>query len=82
MPYNRTRSFARMHHGKSEYFETTQEVRQECILSPLLFIVVLNESIKEAKNQAMQYNVGSWNMEMIGISEIVYADDSVLMAKM
>lgn len=63
-------------------FETTREVRKECILSPLLpFSLIMDEAIKEARKKGKPYDIGYWKMQTIKIVEICYADDMILIAK-
>lgn len=79
--YKETKNYVRTRHETSKMFETSSGVRQGCILSPLLFTVVLDDAIKEAKKEVKQYFVGHWNLDQIKISEITYADDMVLVGK-
>jgi hypothetical protein len=66
--YNGTRSRVRVADGTSEGFEIGVWVHQGSVLSPLLFIVVMEEATKECRRG------DPW--------ELLYADDLVLSAEM
>lgn len=67
-----------MHNGQlSDPFETTSGVRQGCLLSPLLFLVVLNEVLKgalEGRRRGIQWNLTGT------LEDLDFADDIVLLA--
>ncbi|XP_045474946.1 uncharacterized protein LOC123680873 [Harmonia axyridis] len=65
---------------KSELFETKEGLRQGGVLSPTLFIVFLDEIIREAKERTEKLTIGFKNLRRVVISECAFADDIVLMA--
>lgn len=74
-------NYVRIRHENSEMFETMRGVRQGCVLSSLLFSLVLDEAIKDARREVKPYEVGYWKMEMIRVSEVCYVDDMVILTK-
>ena len=65
---------------ETEKFVTTQGVRQGGVLSPLLFVLFLNEVITECSEKSKKINVGYHRMRTVCISECVFADDIVVIA--
>ena len=67
-----------LHDGQlSEPFPTTSGVRQGCMLSPLIFLVVLDEVTRGAldgKNRGIQWKL------MESLEDLDFADDIVLMS--
>lgn len=57
-----------------EMFGTVRELRQGCILNPLLFFLVLDVIIKKARREIKHF-------EVIKVSEECYVDDMVILAK-
>jgi hypothetical protein len=79
--YMKTTNTVRMLNIQSEPFETTQGVRQGGSLSPVLFINVIDEIVKECKKTFKKYCIG-WNrMQMINAEMCIFADDIVLIAE-
>lgn len=54
--YGQTVNYIRVKQEAVTMIEATKGVRQGCIPSPLLFLVVVNELIKNTKTQAKQHN--------------------------
>lgn len=79
--YKLTRNQVRKDNEQSEDFVTKEGLRQGGVLSPLLFIIMMDDIIKELKGTVRQIQVGYRNMEAIGISECAFADDLVLFAR-
>ena len=79
--YRKTRNYIQTNNEESKEFETTEEVRQGCLLSPLLFNIVMDEVIKDCHTKNRWYEVGFWKMELVKISELAFADDVILIAK-
>lgn len=55
-----TKNYVQTKHEVSDKFETTQGVGQGCILSQLLFSLVLNKALKEAKRSK---EIQNWILE-------------------
>ena len=63
-------------HGTTDWFQIGKEVRQDCILSPCLFLIC---GVHHAKCRAGWST--SWNQDCWEISNLRYADDTTLMAE-
>lgn len=48
---------------KAIIFETTRAARQGCVLSALLFFLVLDAAFKNVKSNVKQQGIGKWKME-------------------
>lgn len=79
--YHSTKGIVRIDGMKSEEFEMRNGVKQGDSLSPLLFIILLDEIIKTCKRRTTKLKVGNWNMRPIYSQVMVYADDIVLIAE-
>ena len=72
-----------LHKGKlSEQFEIRSGVRQGCILSPVLFLLVINDVLEAALNPLVACGL-RWKMPSIAdnLKHIDYADDICLLAE-
>lgn len=78
--YKKNVNFVIRQNMRSAEFETRDGLRQGGTLSPLLFIIFLDEIIKECKENMSKLFIGHWRMERIEISECAFADDVVLMS--
>lgn len=78
--YVNTTNVIRANNQESEAFETTIGVRQGGVLSPILFLIFMNEIIKDCSEQSKKISVGYNKMRNVEISECIFADDIVLLA--
>lgn len=78
--YKDTLNYVRTGNITSTTFKTTAGVRQGGVLSPLLFIIVMNEVIKHCKDRVKELHVGFRNLNRIGIKACAFADDLVIFA--
>nr|CAH7743949.1 unnamed protein product [Callosobruchus chinensis] len=60
---------------QSEMFTTREGVRQGGAMSPLLFITVMADIIKESKELTSVMYIGYRNLQKVSISECAFADD-------
>lgn len=52
-------------------------VKQVCIPSPL-FVIVIDEGVKDAKRRMREVNLGYYRMQGIKVSELLYSDDMAM----
>lgn len=79
--YKDTSSYVRVKNERSKSFISRTGLKQGCILSPLLFNVVLDKALKRCKNKLKKYHIGNGEIESINITELYYADDLVIVGK-
>jgi hypothetical protein len=70
-----------MYNQESTEFEAKIGLKQGCVLSPLLFSIVTDDTIKECKEKCESLTVGSWKMKNVTPKEALVADDMVLVAE-
>ena len=61
-------------------FDMERGIKQGDSLSPLLFIVFMDEILKTCKARTKRSMVGRWNMRPVYAQALVYADDIVLIS--
>jgi hypothetical protein len=66
---------------KSTEFSATVEVRQDCILGPLQFIILMDGIVKECNRDTKSFDMGNWQMKPVKISELATVNDLVLLLK-
>lgn len=79
--YRTTNNQIRTCNLTSQNFVNKQGVRQGGILSPLLFICIIDEVIKESWSQTTKYTIGYYKLQPVKIEACAFADDIVLVAK-
>jgi hypothetical protein len=77
--YTHCRNFVRTGNASCNYFWTDAGVCQGDILSLLLFMLVMDEALKECSNMK-RYKVGNVRLQPVVINVLGYADDLVLFA--
>lgn len=65
---------------ESETFEINDGLKQGGVMSPLLFIVVMDDVIKATKKEIRTVNIGYHMMKKVCISVCAFADDLVMCA--
>lgn len=78
--YARTKGIVRIRGRESKSFDMERGIKQGDSLSPLLFIIVMDQIIKESKGNMLNTKIGHWNMRAVNIQNLVFADDIVLIA--
>ena len=79
--YRHTECYVRVRNERSEMFTYNSGLKQGCILSPILFNIVLDTIIKNCRADWKPYNIGYWRMGLVNVSELCYADDMVIIAR-
>ena len=79
--YENTVNYVRVRNEASKTFTSKIGLRQGCILSPLLFNLVLDDVVKKCKESMSKYRIGYWNMKIITITELCYADDLIIIGE-
>ena len=79
--YKDNKNIVRTYNEESREFETMVGVKQGCALSPLLFSLILDEAMKEAKKKMKTLKLGYWQMERIQLTELMFADDMAIVAE-
>jgi hypothetical protein len=62
-------------------FRTIAGVRQGDILAPYLFIILMDNIMKDCKQRTRDFTMGNWKMHPVQISEMAFAEDVALIAK-
>ena len=78
--YDNPESMVRIGGETSEKFKIDVGVRQGCILSPLLFITLMDSISKQCKGMR-SLNVGMWKMKPVQLKMLAFADDLVVFGK-
>lgn len=79
--YKVCRCYVRTGNNKSEEFRITAGVRQGNILSAYQFIILMDDVFKEIKPITRKFLIGTWKLKPVYISELIYADDIVLLTR-
>jgi hypothetical protein len=58
-----------------------KEKESKSILSPLLFLILIDDIIKALKNKIKCFCLGNWLKKPLIISELIFVDDVALLAK-
>ena len=59
----------------TEWFDIEIGLRQGCVLSPLLFLIFINDLLKELKASGLGITIGAMK-----VSNLTFADDIALLA--
>lgn len=79
--YNNCRNYVRISNNKSSECITKQGVRRGDNLSLLLFILLLDQLMKEVKERARNLVVGNYQLRAEKICSLAFADDIVVLGK-
>lgn len=78
--YQNSKGIVRINGKESRPFNMSKGVKQGDSLSPLLFIIFMDEILKICKRRTSRTVVGMWNMRTILAQVLMFADDIVLIA--
>ncbi|CAK9295882.1 unnamed protein product [Gordionus sp. m RMFG-2023] len=83
LKYHYNNSWAKLQLGQtfSPYFKIKRGVKQGCVLSPILFNIIINKIIKETTSTMNLVDISSNNNNIYHLRIISYADDLVLITK-
>ena len=73
--YDNVKSSVLVPDRRTSWFDLNIGLRQGCVLSPLLFLIFINDLIKELKNTTIGVEMGAGVL-----NNLVFADDVVLLA--
>lgn len=79
--YKNVRGEVRLNGQKSTEFSMKKGIKQGDSLSPLLFIIAMNDIIKKCKRRSPKTKIGNWNMQPVYIQNLIYADDIIIIAE-
>lgn len=79
--YTESLNYVACKNMKSDVFETPEGLRQGGVLSPVLFCVFMDEIMKECTPKVKKLTIGYRRLAPVEISECVFADDVVIMAR-
>ncbi|GJQ68068.1 hypothetical protein Trydic_g10685 [Trypoxylus dichotomus] len=78
--YKSNKNKVRTSNAESAEFESQIGLKQGCVLSPLLFSILIDDAVKKAKQKGKNMKVGNWKMNAINVQELMFADHMVLIA--
>ncbi|KAI5754287.1 hypothetical protein M8J77_007444 [Diaphorina citri] len=79
--YKSCRNQVRTCGALSKEFETYCGVRQGDIISPYLFVLLIDDVIKSCKERTKKHSIGYWKLQPIYITDLAFADDLAILAK-
>ena len=63
------------------YHKNRPETTVCCVLSPLLFSIVLDDALRRCKGNCKSMFLGFWRMKTIQLQDVLFADDIVIVAE-
>ena len=78
--YSNNRNYVRKDNSESNMFTIKDGLRQGGVLSPTLFIIIMDDVIKSTQQQIKKVYVGHHRLRPVTISECAFADDLVVCA--
>lgn len=79
--YKENKNYVRISNWKSDIFEVREGLRQGGVLSPTLFIIVMDDIIKGTRDKIKKVHIGYNKLRPVEIGECVFADDITICAK-
>ena len=76
--YKNVQGSVRLNGQQSGNFRMKKGIKQGDSLSPLLFIVFMDQIIKHCRRRTRRYKIGNWKLRPIYLQSLIYADDIVL----
>lgn len=79
--YRNTKNLVRTGNAESGEFTTSKGLRQGGALSPTLFIILMDDIIKQTRTKTKKLEIGYRRLEKIAIAECAFADDLAIFAR-
>lgn len=79
--YIHSKARVRIDGQTTEIFDTKRGVRQGCIMSPFLFIMIMDYVTSKCLHKFNEVNLGMWRLQPVRINLLSYADDLVIFGK-
>ena len=79
--YKNSTNKVRAHNYESTEFITKIGLKQGCVLSLLLFSIVLDDALRSCKGKCESMFLGFWRMKAIQLQDMLFADDLVIVVK-
>ena len=78
--YRTCTNYVRTHNSRSTTFSTNDGLRQGGVLSPTLFIILMDDVVKKCNEKTKKLHIGYNKLQPSNLSECVFADDIALFA--
>uniref|UniRef100_A0A1Y1M0F5 Reverse transcriptase domain-containing protein n=2 Tax=Photinus pyralis TaxID=7054 RepID=A0A1Y1M0F5_PHOPY len=78
--YENNKSYVRKNNRQSTTFEISEGLRQGGVLSPILFLLIMDDIIKATATRTKKVHIGTNKLIPVNVSECAFADDVMICA--
>ncbi|XP_031358768.1 uncharacterized protein LOC116182371 [Photinus pyralis] len=78
--YENNKSYVRKNNRQSTTFEISEGLRQGGVLSPILFLLIMDHIIKATATRTKKVHIGTNKLIPVNVSECAFADDVMICA--